>query len=122
MKSTEKTRVTKQFSEITAPGYGKKTQNCQFLEKLRKVSFLTKQPFFTRLLFFKHHHNWVVSSSDLYPLVCLKKGFKNICLKPKIDRTCASSLWKTDTIVFVELNKPPSPLSPPPPPLLPKCV
>ena len=57
----------------------------------------------------------MVSSSDLYPLVCLKNGFKNICLKPKIDRTCASSLWKTDTIVFVELNKPPSPLSPPPP-------
>ena len=87
--------------------------------KIKKLVFLQNNLSLRVFLFLKHHHNWVVSSSDLYPLVCLKNGFKNICLKPKIDRTCASYLWKTDTIVFVELNKPPSPLSPPP---LPKCV
>ena len=44
-----------------------------------------KQPFLIRLCL-KHHHNWVVSSSDPYPRVCLKNGLNDIWRKPKIGR------------------------------------
>ena len=46
---------------------------------------VTKQPFLIRLCL-KHHHNWVVSSSDPYPRVCLKNGLNDIWRKPKIGR------------------------------------
>ena len=60
------------------------------MEKNAELAFFRKLVFLQnnrslRVPFLKHH-NWVVSSSDRYPLVCLKNGLNNICPKPKIDR------------------------------------
>ena len=57
---------------------------------------VTRQSFFIRL-FLKHHHNWVVSSRDPHPRICLKNGFSDICPKPKIYRLPSrlfTSIWQ----------------------------